>query len=249
MPDPFSLDLAPGVHGIRDGFANWYLVADDDGLTAIDAGLPASWGLLERLVGRIGRRLEDLRAIVLTHAHFDHVGFAEKARAQLGVPVYCHTDEVPVTRHPLRYKVERLPVFYMWRPQTLAIIGRLTASGALWAPAIKEVSTFSDGDTLDVPGRPKVVFTPGHTLGHVALHLPDRDVVFAGDAFVMLDPYTGLRGPRLVSRAATASTQLATNSLDRLAETGAGLALTGHGEPWRDGIEAAVQRTRQAERT
>ena len=244
MSDPFSLDLAPGVHGVRDGYVNWYLIAEDDGLTVVDAGLPASWKLLEQLLGRIGRRKEEIRAVVLTHAHFDHVGFAEKARSELGVPVLCHADEVPVTRHPLRYKREREPFLYLWRPPTAKIIGRLALSGALFAPRIKEVTTFTDRETLDVPGRPQVVFTPGHTLGHVALHLPDRDLVFAGDAVVMLDPYTGSEGPRIVSRAATASTQMAMNSLDRLAETGAGLVLTGHGEPWRQGAAAAVERAR-----
>ena len=69
-------------------------------------------------------------------------------------------------------------------------------------------------------------------------------MLLAGDALVTLDPYTGRKGPRLVARAATADAERNLRSLDALAETGATHVLTGHGEPWHQGIEAAVQRAR-----
>ena len=97
-----------------------------------------------------------------------------------------------------------------------------------------------------MPGAPRVVFTPGHTLGHCALHLPDRDAVIAGDAIVTLDPYTGRTGPRLVARAATADTDRNLRSLGPLAATGARTVLVGHGEPWTQGVEAAAAAARQA---
>jgi glyoxylase-like metal-dependent hydrolase (beta-lactamase superfamily II) len=68
----------------------------------------------------------------------------------------------------------------------------------------------------------------------------------SGDALVTLDPYTGRRGPRLVSGAATADSRQAMASLGRLADTKAQTVLTGHGEPWTDGIESAVERAREA---
>jgi glyoxylase-like metal-dependent hydrolase (beta-lactamase superfamily II) len=97
-----------------------------------------------------------------------------------------------------------------------------------------------------VPGSPRIVPTPGHTLGHVALHFPDRDAVIAGDAVVMLDPYTARRGPRLVARAATADVERNMATLDALAATGARVVLTGHGEPWTSGAEAIVEAARKA---
>ena len=90
------------------------------------------------------------------------------------------------------------------------------------------------------------MFTPGHTLGHVALHLPDRDVVITGDALVTHDPYTDTRGPRIVARGATADSERALASLERLSGTGVGTLLPGHGEPWTGGAERAVQEARQA---
>jgi glyoxylase-like metal-dependent hydrolase (beta-lactamase superfamily II) len=90
------------------------------------------------------------------------------------------------------------------------------------------------------------VFCPGHTHGHCALHFPERDVLVAGDAFVMLDPYTARRGPCIVAGAATADSDRNMRSLDALAQTGAGTVLTGHGEPWTGDVADAVARARAA---
>ena len=99
---------------------------------------------------------------------------------------------------------------------------------------------------VPVPGSPHVVFTPGHTLGPCALHFPDRNAVIAGDAVVMLDPYTAETGPKIVAGAATADSKRALESLDALADTGATTVLTGHGEAWRGGTVEAVARARRA---
>jgi glyoxylase-like metal-dependent hydrolase (beta-lactamase superfamily II) len=238
-------DVAPGVHRVEDAYTNWYLLEDAGRLTVLDAGTPASWDSLREALARIGRGLGDVAAVVLTHAHFDHVGFAERARTELGVPVWVHEDDVPLSRQPMLYGFERSPLRYLVRPGALPIMAALARSRAFFAPGIQKVRRFRDGE-LDVPGRPRVVPTPGHTLGHCALHLADRDAVVAGDAVVTLDPYTGARGPRLVARAATADVERNLASLDALAATGARTVLVGHGEPWRDGAEAIVERARRA---
>jgi glyoxylase-like metal-dependent hydrolase (beta-lactamase superfamily II) len=187
-------NVAEGVHRVEDAHTNWYLIEDEGRLTVVDAGVPRSWGSLREALRELGRPASDIAALVLTHAHFDHLGFAERARVELGVPVYVYEN---------------------------------------------------DG-TLPVPGTPHVVFTPGHTLGHCALNLPDREVVIAGDAVVTLDPYTGRTGPRIIARAATADSERNLESLDALAATGAGTVLVGHGEPWTGGARAIVDQARAA---
>jgi len=240
-------DVAPGVHLVVDHYVNWYLVEADDGLTVVDAGLPRSWSLLGDALRAIGRDHGDLRAVVLTHAHFDHVGIAERLRSGLNMPVHCHEEDAWLSRHPLRYEWERSPLAYFGNPDVLRIFGSFLRAGAAFTPGIAEVRTFGDSETLQVPGRPRVVATPGHTLGHVALHLPDRDVLIAGDALVTLDPYTGRTGPRLVSRAATADSARARASLDRIAATDARTLLPGHGQPWSDGVGRAAELARAEE--
>lgn len=240
-------NVVPGVHRIEDSFTNWYLVEQDSRLTIVDCGVPSSWDSLQAALEQIGRSQEDIEAVVLTHAHFDHVGFAERARSSLGVPVYVHENDVPVTRHPWRYDHERHRAFYFaTQVQALPIVASFLAHRAFWPKPIEEVERYSAGGSLPVPGAPRVVFSPGHTLGHCSLHLPDRDVVIAGDALVMLDPYTARKGPRLVARAATVDSERNLRSLDALRETAATTVLTGHGEPWRDGISSAVEQAREA---
>jgi glyoxylase-like metal-dependent hydrolase (beta-lactamase superfamily II) len=186
--------------------------------------------------------------VVLTHAHFDHVGFAEKARTELNVPVYVHENDVPLTRHPWRYDFERpRSLYFATQVQALPIVAEFLKTRAFWPPPVREVVRYgSDAGTLAVPGSPRVVYCPGHTLGHCALHFADRDALIAGDAIVMLDPYTAKRGPRLVARAAVADLERNLASLDALVDTGATTVLTGHGEPWTGGIAGAVAAARSA---
>jgi glyoxylase-like metal-dependent hydrolase (beta-lactamase superfamily II) len=243
----FTRDVAAGVHRIEDSFTNWYIVEAEDGLTIVDAGVPTSWESLLDALEQLGRPIGDVRALVLTHAHFDHVGFAERLRKQQGVPVYVHDNDVPLTQHPWRYDHERpRSVYFATQLRALPIVATFLRNRAFWPPRIGAVVRFGDAAVLPVPGRPKVVASPGHTLGHCALHLADRGVLFAGDAIVTLDPYTGRTGPRLVARAATVDSQRNLQTLDALLATGAETVLTGHGEPWIEGIERAVAAARAA---
>ena len=234
-------NVAEGVHRIEHADVNVYLVEDDDGVTVVDTGLPAAFGHIEAALREIGRSTSQIRAIVLTHAHFDHVGSARRAHRQWQVPVWVHREEEFLTAHPYRYKHERSRLLYPIRyPRCIGVLARMAAAGALTVRGVSDPTLFDTGAQLDVPGRPRVVFTPGHTLGHCALHLPDRGVLISGDALVTLDPYTCRRGPHIVAGAATADSRQALESLSALAETGAETVLPGHGQPWYDGAEAAV---------
>jgi glyoxylase-like metal-dependent hydrolase (beta-lactamase superfamily II) len=233
-------EAAPGIHRVEDNHTNFYVVEQDGRCTVVDAGIPISWISLRGAVGDLGK----IEALILTHAHFDHIGIAERMRRELGVPVYVHENDVPLTMHPRRYGYERNPLWYVaTKPKALPIVLGFLSTNAFFPRKIAEVRRF-EGGTLDVPGSPRVVFTPGHTLGHVAFHFPDRDAVIAGDAVVTLNPYTGESGPQIVARAATVDSQRALGSLDALAATGAATVLTGHGPVWRGGAEAIAERAR-----
>lgn len=237
-------NVVDGLHRIEHSYTNFFLLEEDERVTVVDAGVRTSWPVFEEALRRVGRRLDDVEAVVLTHGHFDHMGFAERARSQLGVPVYVHESDVPLTRHPWRYDHERARTpYFATQIQAMPIFATLIRNRAFFPTPLGAVERFTDG-TLPVPGAPRVIPCPGHTHGHCALALADRDALIAGDALVTLDPYTGRTGPRLVARAATADSERNLGSLDALVETGAATVLVGHGETWTGGIEAAVERAR-----
>ena len=239
-------NVADGVHRVEEAYTNFYLVEEEGGVTIVDACVPRAWDSLHEALRSIGRSAADVRALVLTHAHFDHIGFAERARSELGIPVYVHENDVPLTRKPHQDTHERARLrYFLTQFRAFPIVTALVRARAFWPTPIREVHRYTNG-TLPVPGSPRVVFTPGHTLGHCALQLPDRDAVIVGDAVVALDPYTAEPGPKIVAGAATADSERALRSLDALVETGAGTLLTGHGDPLREGAARAVEQARQA---
>jgi glyoxylase-like metal-dependent hydrolase (beta-lactamase superfamily II) len=89
------MQVAEGLHRLTQGVVNFYLVEDGGKLTLIDAGAPGDWDMFARAVGSLARTLEDLDSVLLTHAHSDHSGFAERARTQAHATVRIHrADEV-----------------------------------------------------------------------------------------------------------------------------------------------------------
>ena len=239
-------DVAPGIHRVEDAYANWYLVEEDGGrgVTVVDAGLPRSWGSLQSALSELSRKPADVGAVLLTHAHPDHIGFAERARRELGVSVYLHERDRSISQHPFNYEKEHSPARHI-NAHTLRVMAAMGRWGALRTKALSEVRAFAEEEELDVPGRPHPVPTPGHTHGHTAYAFPDRGAVVVGDALATIEPYSGRRRAYLVSGAANADSSQALASLQRIADTGAGCVLVGHGPPWRGGAQAAVDEARE----
>ena len=94
------MKLAPSLHRIGSDLVAVYLVEDVTGVTIVDAGLPGQWDELEPELGLMGRSLEDVRGVILTHGDTDHIGFAERLRRERGVPILVH--ELDATRGPGR---------------------------------------------------------------------------------------------------------------------------------------------------
>ena len=236
------MKIAPGIHRIGDNsMINAYLIEQAGEVTIIDAGVAGFYKDIDRELAAMGRTPADIRALVLTHGHTDHIGFAERLRRERQVPVSVHEADAALARGEVPNPAKG------YGPIKLGpLLGFLWFSalhGGLRTPKLHEVATFGDGATLDVPGRPRVILTPGHTPGSAALHVPSLGALFVGDAFATYAVTTGTRGPQVAPF--TADATQAVESLARLDAISADHVLPGHGDPWTDGIQEAIRQIRQ----
>lgn len=84
------MEIAKGIRRLGKGFVNSYLVESDGEVTIVDAGAPAYWGDLPAELAAMGRTFDDVRSVVLTHGHSDHIGFAERIRRERHTPILVH---------------------------------------------------------------------------------------------------------------------------------------------------------------
>lgn len=236
------MQIANGIHRVgRDSIVNSYLVEESGEVTIIDCGAPGLWKLVPAELAAMGRSLDDVRAIVLTHGHSDHVGYAERARRERGWRVMVHEADEALAKKEVPNPAQQgggvrfgsLVRFLWWGSRR----------GLLRVPALTEVATYGDGATLDVPGAPRVVLVPGHTPGSAALHVASHDALFVGDALATYAVTTGEVGPRIAPFCADPAQALA--SLVRLEPIDARLVLPGHGDAFDGGVGEAVRQARE----
>lgn len=241
-------ELAAGVYGLGTDIVNWYVVEDGGKLTAVDAGLPGFATTLEGDLRQLGHAIDDVEAVVLMHSDGDHTGVAPRLR-EAGARVLIHEQDAAALRKPGPKKGDASPrhmLANLWRPLTRAILWDTLRNGGMHPSKVSDPETFSDGDVLDVPGRPKVIHTPGHTGGHSALLFEGKRVLFAGDAIITHELVTGGAGVRLMPHFVNEDNRACLASLDRLEPVDADLVLVGHGAAWREGPAAAARQARSA---
>jgi glyoxylase-like metal-dependent hydrolase (beta-lactamase superfamily II) len=239
-------EVAPGVWRAGTRFVNWYVVdGGADGLTLVDAGLPGYRDQLGASLAVIGRQASDVRAVVLTHGHIDHIGFADVLH-DAGASVHLHPADVTLAENPRTNKTDSKSLRYLAWPGTLAFIGHAVKQGVNKPAPMPPVVSLVDGGVAEVPGRPTVTHAPGHTDGSCVLEFREHGVVFVGDLMCTMSFFSGRPSdPQLQTRASNRNSDQAMQSLDRLQGIEARTVLPGHGDPWRDGVEAAAASARR----
>ena len=215
------MEIIPGVHLIEQmGIGQAYLYQEADRLTLIDTGLAGDAERIFSAIEVIGRRPNDLRQIVITHCHADHVGSLAEVAERSGAQVLVHALDAPVVRG-LRPAPEPL-ISDAERPMYEQAVRLTPTASPPPAPVDRELK---DGDEVDVDGGARVVQVPGHTPGSIALYLPGRRVLFAGDAAAR-DP-----DDELLVGVFNVDPAQARQSFRRLAELDFEVACFGHGRP------------------
>jgi glyoxylase-like metal-dependent hydrolase (beta-lactamase superfamily II) len=240
------VQLADGVHRLGSSYINWYLVEEGGRYTVVDAGLPGYRPQLDEALSELGGQLDEVEAVILTHGHSDHVGFAGKLYDEARTRVLVHEADAEMVRTGNIPKGERGVRPYLLQPTMYRLLAHGARNGGARAPKVAQVSTFTGGERLDVPGRPRVVHAPGHTHGCCAFHFEERGVLLAGDVLCTRNPLTGREGPQIMPGSFTIDIRQAMDSLAEVETINAELLGVGHGDPWTKGPREAVAAAREA---
>jgi glyoxylase-like metal-dependent hydrolase (beta-lactamase superfamily II) len=197
-----------------------YCLEDADGLTIIDASLPPAGDKILKQLQAIGRQPADIKRILITHAHPDHVGGLPRLKEATGAQVMASAQEKPVIEG--KVPVPRAP-------------------GPLRPPSTTYKGTpvdrvLAEGDILpEVMGGLQVLFTPGHAPGHLAFWQPQKRILFCGDVIFHM------RNLRLPYSFLTVDVEENKRSVQRLAGLDAAVVCFGHGEPFVENTAQAIR--------
>jgi glyoxylase-like metal-dependent hydrolase (beta-lactamase superfamily II) len=215
------MEVAQDVHAVRLIGSNAFLILGDE-LMLIDAGHRGSSVMLRRQLGALGHNISEIRRIVCTHGHPDHIGGVEEIARASGAQVLMHPADMERLRIRFRDVITG-------RPAPGAIIAYLTQ-----APA--DVTAAQEGDELPVLGGLRVLHTPGHTPGSICLYSPSRRLLIVGDLLQRM------RGQvTLPNYFFTDDMGLARRSIARLADLDVETILFSHYPPVRQGGRDALR--------
>ena len=174
-----ATQVVPGLQVIPLGQVNAYLLESPDGCALIDSGFPGSAENILRAVAAAGRTAADVRHLVVTHAHPDHIGSLAALRRATGAAVYVHAADAEIVRTGTGFRpMTPAPGLFAQLLVRLVIRPKLKRMRQLEpTPVDHEVG---DGDVLPIAGGLRVVHTPGHCAGHVALLWPQHGGVLIG---------------------------------------------------------------------
>lgn len=201
---------------------NVYLLDSGKELTLIDTGLKGQGEKIEAQLQEAGFSLSQLRYIILTHAHRDHMGSANEVATRAVARVLAHEGEIPYLE-----QTETLPVS--------SVMGMLfTWLEKKFLPKVPPCLVdkgLNDKESLDILEGLQVIYTPGHTPGTISLYQPERKILFCGDTLFNQNPATGKKGLRLPISLFTADKKDALESVKTLSTFPIQTIFFGHGDP------------------
>lgn len=219
-------ELVPGVHSVDNSIGcNTYVIIDN-GVTLIDTGLRGNEKNIYGCLQKLGYTPGDIRRIVITHAHLDHINCLDRLKRDSGAQVLASGDETAMIegREPLHvaggffgmiFSVLRL--YYRYRP-------------------VKVDVRLNDGDAIDVLGGLRAVMLSGHSEGNLGLYSPTHRLVLSSDTIRVLDGRLAVPHPKF-----TADMAGAIAAIKRLSELDFDIMLPGHGKPMMAGASVKVR--------
>ncbi|MCX6049733.1 MAG: MBL fold metallo-hydrolase [Chloroflexi bacterium] len=209
--------IAPGLFEISLGAVNLFLLESDDGWALIDTGFPNKADQILKAVQELGKQPTDIRHIIVTHAHPDHIGNLAALKRATNATTYSHPADTAIARAGGNFRpLTPAPGFI----NGLMFRIFIRPVGPLEGTEIDQ--EIGEGDLLPIAGGLTVLHTPGHCAGHLSFFWPRQQLLFVGDACSNL--------PRLGWSLGYENIQVGQQSLARLAKLDFDLACFGHGK-------------------
>jgi glyoxylase-like metal-dependent hydrolase (beta-lactamase superfamily II) len=236
---PVLKAVTESVHLAHGEAVNWLLVTDDSGVMLVDAGYPGDRADVLSSLQQLGYQPGDVRAILLTHAHIDHLGSAIWFAKTHGTPVYCHADEVGHAKREYLEQASPLDIaLHIWKPRWAVWTAHVLRNGGLIREGIPTTQPLTAEVAARLPGQPMAIPTPGHTGGHCS-YLIDG-ILASGDALVTGHPLLSRSGPQLLPALFSHDQDGCIRSLAALALLDTEVLVPGHGDVWRGPIRQAT---------
>jgi glyoxylase-like metal-dependent hydrolase (beta-lactamase superfamily II) len=212
--------------------SNVYLLESSQGLTLVDSGVVSDADQIVDQIQAAGHASSELRSIVLTHAHADHIGSAAELVKRSGAKVMAHQIDAPYIE-----KTSAMPAASLSQRVMLWLGEKLLFR----TPPCKVDVLLDDGDLIDGTNGFRVIHTPGHTPGSISLYQPERRILLCGDALFNANPITGKPGLRLPIRMFTVDNRQALETVRNLARLEVEVLCCGHGKPITENAGEAIR--------
>ncbi len=223
-----NIQLFPDVYQFSIGAANIILIVEEE-LTLIDTGLPGSANRIIKYIDNLGRSVEEISLIIITHNHIDHAGGLAELRKATGAQVAAHKDDLNDTENQVAY-----PGFIR-RLLRIPSISSLHSNFVL-QPADVNIH-LEGGEVLKPLGSLEVIHTPGHTMGSISLYSTKYKLLIVGDAMTRKG-----KNPWLPHKSVSSDFQKSMESIEKLAGLDISTLCVGHSRPLTGDVSIKMQR-------
>lgn len=212
-----NMEIILGIHQLQGGMVNCQLIVSEDNIILIDTGLPGDSSKIINYVEKaLKRSRQDVKTIVITHNHFDHIGGLSRVKKATGASVAIHPADADYIKGKgkhsgssfMNFLVKLFQIVYRTKPVEPDIL-------------------LNDGDSI---GEYQIIHTPGHTKGSICLYNPEKKVMFVGDNLQYKEGKLQSPGERLIPEP-----EKYEESMKKLLNYDIEVILTGHTAPVTSG--------------